>query len=379
MPTGDATPFEIFRPGTHTATSGRSIAFSDADVAAIAAAYDPALHEAPIVVGHPTDDAPAYGWVAGLQVDAGALRARPQQLDQAFAELVAQGRFKKVSASFYAPDSPTNPKPGGWYLRHVGFLGASPPAVKGLKPVAFAENEAGVVEFAESWSLGLVARLFGSLRDAWISQFGTEAADKALPRDTIDTIAQAHEPMVPAVSYADPPVSDAERRLNSDAPLSPNPETPMPDPSAEAAAAALAQREAAIAARESSFAEREAATRRAGDTAFVEGLVKVGKLPKGMAALAAGILGRADGDEAVSFAEGAAAQTAHGALRQLLAALPAAVEFRETAAGGAAELPRDDVDAISAAADALIKRRAEAGQTIDFREAVHIVRKEKLA
>lgn len=397
MATGDATPFEIFRPGTHTATSGRSIAFSDADVSAIAAAYDPALHEAPIVVGHPRDDAPAYGWVAGLQVDAGALRATPQQLDPAFAELVTQGRFKKVSASFYAPDSPTNPKPGVWYLRHVGFLGASPPAVKGLKPVAFAENEAGVVEFAESWTLGLVARLFGTLRDAWISQFGAEAADKALPRDTIDIIAQAEAALPAAVSYADPPVSDADRRLpmlevGAGAPLSPNPETPMPDPTAPAlkdgaaaAAAALAAREAAIVAREASFAEREAATRRADDAAFVDGLVKTGKLPKGLAQLTAGILGRADGDEAVSFAEGqdgkpGAAQTAHAALKQLLAALPVQVDFRETAAGAAAPPTADGtVDGITAAADALIKRRADAGQTIDFREAVAIVTKEKSA
>ncbi len=51
--------------------------------------------------------------------------------------MVKAGRFKSRSASFYHPDNPNNPKPGVYYLRHVGFLGAQPPAVKGLKAVEF--------------------------------------------------------------------------------------------------------------------------------------------------------------------------------------------------------------------------------------------------
>ena len=43
----------------------------------------------------------------------------PRQVDPAFAEAVAAGRYKKVSASFYQPNSPHNPVPGVYYLRHV--------------------------------------------------------------------------------------------------------------------------------------------------------------------------------------------------------------------------------------------------------------------
>ncbi|MET4129062.1 hypothetical protein ACSSV6_002357, partial [Roseovarius sp. MBR-38] len=46
-----AQPLHIFRAGRHTAMSGQSLEFSEAQVSAIAAAYDPALHEAPIVIG----------------------------------------------------------------------------------------------------------------------------------------------------------------------------------------------------------------------------------------------------------------------------------------------------------------------------------------
>lgn len=159
-------PIHIFRPGRHTAMSGATLTFSEADLQASADAYDPALHEAPIVVGHPTADAPAYGWVAALSYGEAGLQAHPHQLDEAFSEMVRKGRFKKVSASFYTPDSPANPKPGVYYVRHVGFLGAQPPAVKGLKQAEFADDAQGVieVEFAEDDDAALWARFKAWLR-----------------------------------------------------------------------------------------------------------------------------------------------------------------------------------------------------------------------
>ena len=48
-----------------------------------------------------------------------------------FAEMVQAGRFPKRSAAFY-PDG---------RLRHVGFLGAMPPAVKGLKNISFGNDD----------------------------------------------------------------------------------------------------------------------------------------------------------------------------------------------------------------------------------------------
>jgi hypothetical protein len=145
-------PLQIFRAGKHTAMSGAELAFSESDLAASAAAYDPTISEAPIVVGHPAHDAPAYGWVKSLAFAAGGLEAQPDQVDPAFAEMVAAGRFKKISASFYPPASRNNPVPGVYYLRHVGFLGAMPPAVKGLRTPAFAESDEAVtleVDFSE--------------------------------------------------------------------------------------------------------------------------------------------------------------------------------------------------------------------------------------
>lgn len=140
-----AKPLQIFLAGTRTDSGGRTRTFTPADLVATAAAYDPAKHEAPLVVGHPATDAPAFGWAERLVAQADALEAIPQQVDPQFADLVNAGRFKKISSSFFLPDAPGNPVPGVYYLRHIGFLGAAAPAVKGLRAPTFSDDAEGVV------------------------------------------------------------------------------------------------------------------------------------------------------------------------------------------------------------------------------------------
>ena len=135
-----------FKAGRQTASNGTTIDFTEADVAATAAAYDPALSEAPIVVGHPTTDGPAYGWVKSMTAQGPDLYAEPHQVNPEFAELVKAGAFKKVSISLYPKDHPHNPVPGVYYPRHLGYLGATPPAIKGLKPTEFAAADAECIE-----------------------------------------------------------------------------------------------------------------------------------------------------------------------------------------------------------------------------------------
>jgi hypothetical protein len=132
---------QIFKRGKHTAMSGVTLSFSESDIKTSINAYDPEIHEAPLVVGHPKTDDPAYGWVKSLSYKEGVMEALPTQVDFDFAQMVNEGKFKKISASFYPPDSPNNPVPGVYYLKHVGFLGAAAPAVKGLKTASFAEDE----------------------------------------------------------------------------------------------------------------------------------------------------------------------------------------------------------------------------------------------
>ncbi len=183
-------PLYIFKPGRHTAMSGATLEFSAADLAATAVAYDPAKHEAPLVVGHPAVDAPAYGWVKALAA-VPDLEAVPHQVDAAFADMVAAGRFKKISASFFLPSAPGNPAPGVYYLRHVGFLGAAPPAVKGLRTPEFAADEAGIetVEFSTAQETDPVTPEEKAALEAENAQLKQQIADAAAREKTAAAIA----------------------------------------------------------------------------------------------------------------------------------------------------------------------------------------------
>lgn len=355
-------PFEIFRTGSHTSSQGNALTFSDADLAGIAAGYNPALHHAPIVVGHPKQDAPAYGWVDGLAVKGDRLVAKPADLDAAFSDLVREKKFRKVSAAFYPPNSPNNPTPGSYYLRHVGFLGASAPAVKGLKPIEFADDEV-VIEFddiefvdwtRQSWALDAMARLFRGIRDHLIETTSAEAADKVVSQWDLDQITQAS---------ADLRAADRAEGKPYFAETSPE-GTDMPN-TAEAAASAedIAARLAALDRREAEFAEKQAQARATEDAAFVDSIVQAGRLPKGLQATATALF--ADlGDDELTFADGEDTQktTPREAFRDLLTKLPVPVSTTEFADGEAVDFA--DAEAVAAAVNKEVQSAKAKGETI---------------
>lgn len=133
--------FAIFKAGVHTDSSGRVVRISVEDLQQIANAYEPALAAAPLVVGHPELDMPAYGWVKRLTVEGEELLAEAEDVAAEFAAMVNQRRFPNRSAAIFLENTPGNPKPGQKYLKHVGFLGAAPPAIRGLKPVTFQAHD----------------------------------------------------------------------------------------------------------------------------------------------------------------------------------------------------------------------------------------------
>ena len=78
--------FEIFRTGKHTSDKGITNEYTNEDLDKIASNYNPAEHEAPIVIGHPKTNAPAYGWIEKLQRVGNKLIAFPKQLNSEFEE-----------------------------------------------------------------------------------------------------------------------------------------------------------------------------------------------------------------------------------------------------------------------------------------------------
>ncbi|KWC40825.1 hypothetical protein WL51_06975 [Burkholderia ubonensis] len=140
---------QIFRAGQHTAMNGAVLDFSEETLRMSAAVYDPAKRSAPLVLGHPPDDQPTFGEVRGLIAKDGKLYAQAD-VNSTLETLVKARRYRYVSASFLLPFSQNNPTPGAYYLRHVGFLGAHPPAVKGMQPAEFAERPSAL-HFCEAY------------------------------------------------------------------------------------------------------------------------------------------------------------------------------------------------------------------------------------
>ncbi|MDA8449831.1 peptidase [Acidovorax sp. GBBC 3332] len=325
-------PLHIFRAGTHTDQSGRTVTLTAADLAASAAAYDPAKHEAPIVIGHPATDGPAYAWVASASTSGEDLEAVPQQVDPAFAELVDKGRYKKISTSFYAPDSAANPVPGVWYIKHVGFLGAKPPAVKGLRAVAFAQGEEGVVEFAD-WAGSTNASMWRRFREWLIGTAGLEVADQVAPAYEIEYLRDAAQ-------RADDAASPAFAE--------PSQEIPVTKEEAERLRAENARLQAEA-------QQRAQAERHAQSVAFAEGEVAANRLkPKHVPAVVAFLdfaeAPAADGG-AVCFGEGDERKPLAQAFREFVADGAPVVSFGEHATGARAK-PAGTVNPLLADADA---------------------------
>lgn len=323
---------QIFKSGKHVSMSGAALSFSESDLAATAAAYDPAKHEAPLVVGHPKHDDPAYGWVGALAFADGALEIEPVQVNADFAELVESGAFKKISASFYLPDSPSNPVPGVYYVRHVGFLGAQPPAVKGLRNPSFADAEQGVVEFSE-WDDVDNASLWRSLREWIIGKFGQDEADKVVPGYTVKNLeqsaqdelkeAQAESAVASAPAFSEPQPPQGETMSAED----------------KARLAALETENAALKAKDAAFAETEkkraAGARHTAHVEFAEGLVKEGKLLPANKNVAVATMDFMVGQEqVVEFGEGDAKKPLIDAFKSFLQAQPKQVEFAEVSGAG---------------------------------------------
>ncbi|MCC7097477.1 MAG: hypothetical protein IT472_09900, partial [Thermomonas sp.] len=122
----------LLKPGTFPANP-QDLTLTAADIAGIAASYNPAIYKAPVVIGHPEHDEPAHGWVHALKHDAAGLWAEIEIFPE-LAGRIAAGEYRTVSASVWPPGNIGNPSPNTWSLKHVGFLGAVPPAVKGLAP-----------------------------------------------------------------------------------------------------------------------------------------------------------------------------------------------------------------------------------------------------
>lgn len=286
MSTSNATypkrlPF--FKAGNLTSSDGRAVSFSVADLHAIAKSYEPGRSKAPLVVGHPKLDDPAFGWATSLSVEGDTLMAEVDQVEAQFAQMVNDGRYPNRSACIYLPTTPGNPKPGELYLKHIGFLGAAPPAVVGLPAYTFAADDQALC-------------------------FSFDNNDFSSPTMEPNTMSDKN----PATITPDPAVEFAQRTT------------------------ALNQRETDLKAREDKLIADQVASERAAAVSFAQGLVQTGKLlPAESDAIVELLVVLPGSDAPVSFAQGGAtvSKPAREMLREFLGALPERVKYAEKAKG----------------------------------------------
>lgn len=181
---GFANWIHIFSSGTHTDSSGQTRDFTNDDLDDIVNNHRPA----PLVIGHPKHNDPSYGWTGSLKREGTKLFMKTRDVNPLFAKAVENKAFPERSVSLRETNN-------GLQLRHVGWLGAVPPALKNLDALAFTELDATPCDFNDESSevmefvspmampnaLNVVGRLMRNLRDHLIGSDGLETANQVIP------------------------------------------------------------------------------------------------------------------------------------------------------------------------------------------------------
>ncbi|WP_064435419.1 hypothetical protein [Pseudoalteromonas neustonica] len=173
--------FEVFKAGTQTDAKGVEHTFSVADLSSVVTNFKP--KSAPLVIGHPKMDDPAWGWASELKAENGSLFAKAEDVCAEFAQAVQSKRYPNRSVKL---EKVAN----GYQLAHIGYLGGKAPAVEGLAwqfsqaddaDTLTLEFAAGDIDNISLHTSNALTRLMSNLRSFLTDRFGSEAADKVVP------------------------------------------------------------------------------------------------------------------------------------------------------------------------------------------------------
>lgn len=358
-----------FTAGQRTDSEGRKHNFSEADVRELVESYDPTVYEAPLCIGHPKTNTPAYGRVKSLEFAAGGhVDAHPHKVQPEFAEWVDRGLWDRVSISIWGRNSEGNPKPGKLYLRHIGFLGANPPAVHGLPVASFAQG-GEVMEFTD-WNAMSVAGLFRRIKNFFIDQFGQEKADAVIPEWDLEglQVTAAQKPAESAqLSYSQPPAGDDV--------------DPKEKEKLELQRKEQERKDAELREREQRLAADETKRRRESITARVAAVVKAGRLLPLHQEPAIAFAASLDGATTFEFGEGDKKQKKPSSdwFLEFLEAQPVHVDFSERSRAGGGEPGDLTADELARRANEYRQAEAKAGREISVTAAVSHVKSQAAA
>ena len=335
---------DICRAGTWRDMAGRDVCLDEDRLDRIVAAHA-AADPAPVVIGHPEADAPAYAWIAGLRRIGDRLQAKLRDIAPPFREAVEAGCYAGRSIALQ-----------GDSLRHVGFLGGRAPAVPGLAPTCFVSAPETVVAFDDDDKAALPDKAPAAHPDS------LRAPEPGADEDSMGLV-----PLSPLRARGEA-ASDGDGRE-----------------------AALAAREAALLAREQAAADDD--RRRAAEAAIAPHVEAGRVLPAERAALVAlfaalgddgghGDEGSAGGLTTIAFASASGPEVRMrpvAVLERFIEGLPRRVDYRTLAGGpvpgasalaGTRDNAGEDSERIAAEARALMAAEAERGMPLSPAEAV---------
>jgi hypothetical protein len=325
----------IFKAGTHTDSAGQKKEWTIEDLARIAGAYDPAGHEAPVVIGHPETNSPAFGWAKKLFIEGDTLWADAEIVPE-LDDLIERGLYKKRSVSLYEDGT----------LRHIGFLGGNPPAVKGLPDIAFNDKQVSHFEFTLNDSKNKEVHIMKFLE--WIKTLagkdGVTLDDLPRTFSEADITAQVNVEVAAKV--------EAEKtRLTAEF------------------AETQKKKDDEFKLREDAIRQAEAAARKAAVASFCEGLVQKGKLTPAMMKHGMGLVNFleqiASIETTIEFGEGDGKkkQSPIEFMQFFLAGLPKAIEFKEVAGEDKDTAPKGQA---AQKLDALTRERMKANDKLTY-------------
>jgi hypothetical protein len=300
---------EIFTAGSHTDSSGATADYPVSYLEDIAKNYDPSYRESPLVIGHPGETAPAYGWVKQLKVVGTKLVAIAQAVPQ-FAEAIKQGLYKKRSARFY-----TNYHGKGPYLAHVGFFGAAPVAVPGLADIQFTaedkQEKSLTFDFQqEEKTMGIKEKIKAHFAE-FMEKLNGLPDDGSVPPGTTTVVVKQPEKQF----------SEADLQAK------------VTEAAAKAKEDATKEFAEQLKAEQKKTADVLDSQRKQGIKDFCEALKKDGKLLPAWEKLGlVTFMEQLGSTDTVEFAEGADKQTPLDFMKKFLAELPKTVSFKETTA-----------------------------------------------
>ena len=204
--------FHGFKSGLRKDSQGRSKTWTHDELDEIVANTNARIEKnmfsgAPFVVGHPKTNDPAYGWTKNVKRDGDTLLIKGDEatLHKEFADGVESGLWPNRSIRIGKGKD-------GFYLAHVGFLGAAPPAVDGMDAV-YAADEGEFFDYADNdtYTPNVLVRTLRRFREYIINKDDIETADNIIPDheieslgDHVNRLREENNPNQPTTSFNKP-------------------------------------------------------------------------------------------------------------------------------------------------------------------------------